>query len=197
MNMYRLLSDVAKVSAGHSFRGRAEDSSLTDGARVIQIKDIREEGGGFDELPFSSVQLTKLDNYLRDDDVLIPLKGSRIESMVVRCLNGGRVIVTNQIAIIRPNKELLDPGYLSWYINSSVGRDRLSGLKVGSAISSMSLKDLTSFTIPTPCLSVQEKIVKIHENWKGRRKILSEMLDVGSQLSESVCLELLEGERNC
>lgn len=46
MNMYRLLSDVAKVSAGHSFRGRAEDSSLTDGARVIQIKDIREEGGG-------------------------------------------------------------------------------------------------------------------------------------------------------
>ncbi|WP_192985710.1 restriction endonuclease subunit M [Pseudomonas sp. EggHat1] len=189
MNVH--LSEIAEIKAGHTFRGKAEDPDRTEGVRLIQIKDIKERGVDIHLLNFAAIGESRVSNVLEEGDVLFPLRGARVEAMVFPSCGGEEVITTNQVAIIKVSKGVARAEYVSWYLNSEAGERNVSGLKVGSVVSNIGLKDLAGLVLPVPKLSVQDEILALHSNWLARKVVLSKMLVVGEQLSERSCFKLL------
>jgi hypothetical protein len=192
MTMRRRLSEIAEIKAGHTFRGKADDPGRTEGTRLIQIKDIREGGVDAETLSFAALESCKVPNVLVEGDVLFPLRGSRIESMVFPSWDREDVITINQVAVIKVGRDFASPEYVSWYLNSADGRKNITSLKVGSVVSNIGLKDLAGLILPVPDLAVQGEILNLHKNWLARKNILKEMLVVGEQLSEEACFKLME-----
>lgn len=179
------------VRAGHTFRGKAEDGNRTDGYKVVQIKDIREGGLDFASLPFAAVELGKAKNPLQSDDILIPLRGNRIEAALLTLPESVALITTNQVGILSAPREGVRSAYICWYLNSIDGRSQISRLKVGSVISSIGLKDLSNLPIPVPSLRAQEKIEKAYKNWTSQKKILELLVENGEELLDVFCTKLL------
>lgn len=187
------LSEVIDVRAGHTFRGKAEDGDRTDGYKVVQIKDIREEGLDFASLPFAAVELGKAKNPLQSDDILIPLRGNRIEAALLTLPESVALITTNQVGILSAPRRDVRSGYICWYLNSIDGRSQISRLKVGSVISSIGLKDLSNLPIPVPALRAQEIIEEAYKNWISQKKILELLVENGEELLDAFCTKLLRG----
>ncbi|WP_448094070.1 restriction endonuclease subunit S [Pseudomonas lini] len=190
MNIEKL-SDMVEVRAGHTFRGKAEDGSRNDGYKVVQIKDIREGGVDFATLPFAAVELGKAKNILRSDDILIPLRGNRIEAVLLTLPDDLPVITTNQVAILSAARADVKSAYICWYLNSREGRSQISRLKVGSVISNIGLKDLSSLPVPLPNLHIQIKIAKAYKNWTSQKQILESLANNGEEILDTFCTELL------
>lgn len=189
--MKKRLSEIAEIKAGHTFRGKAYDPDRTDGIRLVQIKDIKERGVDVGSLGFAALNGSKPSSFLVEGDVLFPLKGARVEAAIFHGGGAGSVIATNQVAVIKANPEFVFPGYLAWYINSEEGGKNIAGLKVGSVVSSIGLKDLAGLIVPVPDKSAQLKVLSLYENWLAREALLEEMLVVGAELSEQACLRFL------
>lgn len=182
---------MMEVRAGHTFRGKAEDGSRIDGYKVIQIKDIREGGVDLSNLPFAAVESGKLKNTLHTGDILFPLRGNRIEAVLLTLPDKQPVITTNQVAILSMPMDGVNAAYVCWYLNSSEGRSQVSRLKVGSVISSISLKDLSNLPVPQPSLCIQLKIAKAYKNWISQKKILESLASNGEELLGAFCTKLL------
>ncbi|PTS86767.1 restriction endonuclease subunit M [Pseudomonas sp. HMWF032] len=190
----KVLSDLARVRAGQTFRGKADDPEKASGVKLIQIKDIREVGADFTNIPFAAIEQSKVgDNLLQDGDILIPLRGGRFEAMVCYGVDDIPTITINQVAVIRVIPEIIRVEYLLWYLNSEIGRSRLSSYRVGSVQTHIGLKDLAGFNIPVPDFYVQDKVSKIYNNWLRRKKVLEQLVVNGSDLAEQVCLDMVEG----
>ncbi len=189
--LFMRLSDIARIMGGYTFRGKADDPNKLSGLKVIQTRDIREKGYDPAKVSFSVVDKVGSEFFLLPNDILLPLRGDRIESMVFDGGEGDKYITTNQVAMMRVFRELLDPYYLAWYLNSSEGRTRIAAKKSGTTIKNISLKELSGLMVPIPSFSVQEKIVKLYRNWKSREAILQEMLDVGAVVADEACMELI------
>lgn len=189
----RVLSEIAYVGAGLTFRGKAESQERDSGVRLIQIKDVREAGADFSELPFADVEAAKAESYsLKEGDILVPLRGGRFEAMVCSEMKDLTVITTNQVAVIRGRHAYVSSDYLLWFFNSNLGRLELEREQVGSVQKHISLKGLSSIYVPVPGFSVQNKISHIYRNWLKRRSVLESLLSTGGEVAELACLEIME-----
>jgi hypothetical protein len=185
------LSEIMEVRAGHTFRGKAEDVSRSDGYKVVQIKDIREGGVDFSALPFAAVEPGKAKNILCSDDILIPLRGNRVEAVLIELPSNQPVITTNQVAILRAPETGVSSAYICWYLNSSEGHSQISRLKVGSVISNVGLKDLSELLVPLPTIETQQKIAKAYKNWMCQKQVLELLVTNGEEMLDAFCAEFL------
>jgi len=62
------------------------------------------------------------------------------------------------LIITRFNKTEIDPLFISYYINSTLGFSRLSNIFVGTTIKHVNVKDLIQFYVPVPHLKEQKQI---------------------------------------
>lgn len=193
MNIKKL-SEIMEVRAGHTFRGKAEDASRSDGYKVVQIKDIREGGVDFSILPFAAVEPGKAKKTLRSDDILIPLRGNRIEAVLLELPSDQSIITTNQVAILSAPEVGVNSGYICWYLNSSEGHSQISRLKAGSVISNVGLKDLSDLSVPLPNLGAQLKIAKAYRNWICQKQVMESLARNGEEVLDTFCVQVMRGQ---
>lgn len=189
-----VLSHIAYVSLGQTFRERAETDSPESGVKLIQIKDIREGGvNDLTSLPYADIEPSKLKIKLVKGDLLLPLRGARTEAMIFKgeC---GDVTTTNQVAIIRPRQEeRIKLEYLHWFFNSAMGGATLDSIRTTASIPNISIKNLLAISLPVPSLEEQEKIVAIYSNWRAQKKVLNGLMANGERLMASVAQKMLGG----
>lgn len=189
-----VLSHIAHVSLGQTFRERAETDSPESGVRLIQIKDVREgELSDINTLPYADIEPSKLKVKLLKGDLLLPLRGTRTEAMMFR---GGScdVTTTNQVAIIRPKQDgRVKLEYLHWFFNSAMGSVVLESIRTAASIPNISIKNLLAISLPVPSLEDQEKIIAIYCNWCAQKKALHDLILNGEKLMASVAQEMLGG----
>lgn len=190
--VFKTFGDVATVTTGYSFRGKAESNDSSSGVRVLQIKDIKEGvlvNG--EDLPYANTGTGKTIPLLAYDQILMPLRGERQAALLISTnLESLKLTTTQQVAIITINSDLILPSYLHWYLNSEMFKADILKLKTGMAIKSLTLKGLAAVKVPVPVIYNQEKIVQLYNLWKREQKVLNEMLINGSHLTEAMCKEL-------
>lgn len=183
------LGVVAKISAGQTFRGKAEADYETE-TRLIQIKDITK---GYldriDNLGYANIRIPDLKIRLYKNNILMPLRGNRQASLLYDADDKFITTTTNHVAILAPNTERILPSYLLWTLNTQFFNDQLSRLKTGTTISQLSIKRLVDIPIKLPTIDIQEEIVSISDNWNSQKEILNELIINGEELSERLCLE--------
>lgn len=190
------LNDLAVISTGHTFKGKAE-SSNDSGTRVIQIKDIKEGYFFNSKLPLANEESGKIKIRIKENDLLIPLKGIRNSVMLISQINSAHITTaSNQVAIMSISNDNIMPEYLLWYLNSILGQTQLSSLKIGSTIPHLSITDLRNLDIPIPDMKDQKSISSLYRNWLKQLRVLEEMSVNGTNLVNEACLSFLMGKLN-
>ncbi len=196
MNKLVKLSEIANISLGQTFREKAEASESIDNIKLIQIKDIKPGLiTNLKELPFANLTKDKLKIKIQKNDILIPIRGNRF-SAALFCPNDPDALVTtvNHVAIIKPNTDELEVRYLLWYLNSRQGSNSISQLSSGAVQSFITQKALSELKINLPDISAQIDIGDVYFNWIEQSKILNNMLENGSKLTEKYCYKLSRGK---
>ena len=96
---------------------------------------------------------------LESGDVLFSKDGTVGLSLVYN--QNKPLVVLSSIAILRPKKEILNPYFTKYVLQSEVILGRILGARTGTALRRIILKDLRKITIPIPQLKEQQKIISI------------------------------------
>ena len=124
---------------------------------VLQLSDI-EEGIISAKLIKINSQDKKLEKYLlKDGDVVISAKSSKVKSAVVDLKANQKVVATGSILVIRPT-ERLKPAYLKIFFDSNRGKIFLKSIQTSSVIVSINPSQLLKMNISLPSKEKQEKL---------------------------------------
>jgi type I restriction enzyme M protein len=149
-----------------------------EGVNYIKIESITREGhlipGKFAHISIDCHE--KLErSQLKSGDILFSIAGAfgRVAIVDSKILPAN----TNQaLSIIRINKRIILPSFLSWMLKSEVIFNEVQKLKVGVAQYNLSLKQVGELKIPLPPLEIQKEIVADIEGWQkiidGARQVV-------------------------
>lgn len=183
--MKHILKSITSISSGLYLK-----PFPFGGIASLQVSDFG-ASGELVHTPKREFKLTqKQQRYLlRSGDVLLVSKGSSPRALLVP-ENCFPAVASSAFFVIRPmDKRVLLPAYLAWWFNSPKGQAILKDLSRGSAIASLSKKNIADIEVPVPPLAQQYLIAEIDILAK-RRHLLETQLSNARLLS--VSLGLLE-----
>lgn len=100
-------------------------------------------------------------------------------------------VVLSSLAILRPNKDIINPNFLKYILKSPIFLQKAVGSKTGVAIKRIILKNLKQITISFPkSLKEQERIAKIFEQADEIRKKRKESIRLLDLYINSVFREM-------
>lgn len=155
-----LLKDVAEV-----FRGKAVSQKNEQGRiGVVNISNITEKDIKYDDLDHLEEDERKVLSYiLKDDDVLLPARGTAIRTAVFQkqlypCIASANLVV------IRPKEGLLSGIYLKIFLDSPIGKKLIKATQQGTTVINISYKDLMNIEIPYLPYSEQMEMADQYAN---------------------------------
>ena len=137
----------------------------TTGIKVLSSSDIKDGYVDVEQLPYLSEEGIEhligkwKENLVQDGDVVMTNKSTTIKSAVIKT-NGEQIILFGSLVGIRLNIKLINPDYLSAFINSNAGQALLRSIQTGATIQMITLNNLRELTIPCPSLEKQNKLVE-------------------------------------
>lgn len=187
MTSYKL-SEIANIVTGYTFRS-ALVPDVNGNYQVIQAKDI---GAGF---VFEDENLTKImadklpeNTIVRSGDVVLSSRG-RYRAAVVKV--EVPTIASSSVFVLRVNKNLVSPEYLSIFLNSPSGQSQLERLSSGNYIKSIPKYNLEGLVIETPSEDEQLKVSRLYKSIVKQQELLSKKISILSTISESSLLHVL------
>lgn len=174
--MHAIMNDIAHVIAGYSFRIAIDDNEQGT-TRVLQAKDIimGELLNNLDGVARVTLSGVGQSQHLEPNDILIVTRGMERGSFrsVVFKAKQENVIPSSSLHIIRiKNSDEVLPDYLSYYLNSTAGQQRLIEITAGAHIRSLSRKSLAALPVPIPPVDKQQTIVDLQRNMQEQQRIL-------------------------
>jgi type I restriction enzyme, S subunit len=128
--------------------------------RINNIKDGHLDITDLKHIPMAKKQIDSL--HLVDGDILIiRTNGSR--DLVGTCAvfhEKGDFVFASYLIRLRVKKELANPDYVTYYINSPLGRQQVDSLSRQIMQSNINSQELRCIQIPLPPLQVQQEIMK-------------------------------------
>lgn len=130
---------------------------------------------------------------LREGDLLTVQSGHIGETAVVTEQFEGANC--HALIVTRLKKNQVYPHYLSYYINSEIGRARMKGLEVGSTILHINTKDLKRFRVLLPSMPEQKKIAQILSAWDKAITTTEQLLANSHKQKKALRQQLLTGKK--
>jgi type I restriction enzyme M protein len=154
---------VQKIFRGYQITAKKLDKYIVSkkiesyNYEVLQLNDIQ-DGIISSNLIKISVEDSKLNKYLlKDGDVVISAKSTKVKSAVVSLEPNRKVIATGSIIVIRPS-EKLNSAYLKVFLDSYEGKILLDSIQTGSVIVSINPSRLMQMEVPLLSMNKQEKL---------------------------------------
>lgn len=180
------LIDVAEKNRGSFVNGPFGSNLLTselqeEGVPVIYIRDIKT--GTYKRVSKVCVSEKKAKELsvcsVYPKDVLIAKVGDPPGIAAIYPENEPIAIITQDVIRIRIARNFALPEYIVGYLNSSIGRWKISGITIEATRARFSLSDFKKIKIEIPPLSLQkefaERVEAVEELKKSHRASLSEL----------------------
>lgn len=153
-----------------------------DPVRVIESADIKPEIKSSDLSEKFVSSLRRIDRYeLRNDDIIISVRGSIVKFGIFRCSEGDKVYPSPNVAVIRLDKNKLDPRFLTEYLRSPFGNNLIEAINLGTIIKAISVKDLKSIQIPL--VRVNDQKVAMDEYIEAKKMYERHLLVLNQNLN--------------
>ncbi|WP_212961707.1 restriction endonuclease subunit S [Cohnella xylanilytica] len=155
-----VLSDVAErifVGIATSTTG----SYAETGVPILRNQNIKEDYLSTDDLLYITEEFSEANKSkkLKPGDVITVRTGyPGITCVVPETFEGAQTFTT---LVTRPRKELLNPYFLSRFINSDMGKRFVLGGQAGGAQKNLNVGVLEKMVVPLPPMEEQNKIVEI------------------------------------
>lgn len=181
------LSDLS-VEVTRGFQLFSKSDLKKDGKySIVTISDIDDNGNIVDNLGRFDTD-KDIDKFLlKENDILISTKGTRIKTCLVSNLKNINTVYHGNLSLIRIKDDRLDPVFLKLYLDSERGQLELKSIQTGATIISINTSQLSNISIPLLSIDEQRKIVNEYVFKKNEIDVLSNRLnDLKNDLSDSV-----------
>ncbi len=179
------ITDFAEVINGYTFRGAIETVEKSD-IFVLQAKDVIQgqnitNTNNFTPIAFSG---TRTASFLQKNDVVIVSRGTGAGSFRSAIFDSDtNVIASSSLLILRIKKKEILPEYISLYLNSTDGQNKILETVVGSYIHAISRKKFEEeIEIPIPSSEKQQSLIKLNQNIKQQEKIYERKKELKQQI---------------
>lgn len=130
------------------------------------------------------------------DDVLLAKNGTTGVAAIVEEEKMFDLYVT--LAVLRPNKEIIDPRYLLNVVNSPICKRQFDERLTGIGVPNLHLRDIKEVEIPLPSLAEQKEIVRIidsmSEKWNEAQAAAEKVIDKVDTMKKSILARAFRGE---
>lgn len=201
----RLLSDIADIRTGYTFREKVDEVEESIGtARIAQIKDVREIAETSNSFLLDPSQLPAIDWQGKDKalvesgTVILPSRGSRGGYFQASCIMQSSsdplpLVVTSQFLVITPKADVL-PEFLCWSLNQPAIQFLLSE-GAGSQGSAMAVMLKTSIgneiQLTIPSIETQKKILHLNQLWEKEQALTQALLTNRKTMLQGMFQQLL------
>lgn len=171
-NPTKLSDYILDVFRGYQMTSKEQESLQDEDGNyeILMISDIN-DGEISENLTRIRTEEKKYDRYLlRENDLIISSKGTRIKIAVVDNIADRKIIANGNLIVLRLDTKKLNPYYLETFLNSSSGQTILNQIQTGSVIISINPSRLTEITISTLPIEKQNEIA---EKYISRKKQIS------------------------
>jgi type I restriction enzyme S subunit len=156
--------------------GTSEKSNANcQGSPILRIGNIKDRTLDLSELKHVSLPQNVVQGLLlRDGDVLI-IRTSGSRDLVGTCAvfrGHEEFVFASYLIRLRFDLEKVDPEFVSWFLNSSLGRQQVDAVSRQIMQNNINTEELRALLIPLPPLSVQKKIM--HRVTLGREEVAEE-----------------------
>lgn len=187
------LQDVSRIRQGHPFRGAIPH--MPDGPiQVIQIKNLASP----DPLAPDRMLRTRLHyrnepDWLRSGDVLLAGRGNRPHAVVLS-EPGTFTLCSPHIYVIRATDEgRVLPAFLAWQLRQPPLQEELRRRSAGSRQVGLCKSDVAQLKIQLPALSLQRRIIAIHDAADAERATLEAIREARQREIAALTEQLLRG----
>lgn len=150
-------------------------NSNNEGVAILRINNIKERKLDVSNLKHIKLpQKTQKGLLLEDGDILI-IRTSGSRDLVGTCAvfhEEGNYVFASYLIRLRTDREKADADFVSWFINSSLGRQQVDAISRQIMQNNINSEEIQSLQIPLPPLDVQKAIVQRVE--VGRKAIARE-----------------------
>ncbi|HTE26969.1 restriction endonuclease subunit S [Flavitalea sp.] len=158
---FRLGDICLKIGSGATPRGGKESYSGTGEFALIRSQNVLDFSFSYDGLAFiDQLQASKLNNVIVErDDILLNITGDSVARVCQVPKEISKARVNQHVAIIRPQKDILDNNYLKYYLlNPSFKNYMLALSSVGGTRNALTKVMIEDFRITLPPIVIQRQI---------------------------------------
>ena len=183
------LSEVCEITDGSHYSPK----EMPDGMfPMLSVKDMTDSGFDYSNAKLIDQQtygdLVKSGCQPKSGDVLIAKDGATAFQKGFVLNNSKPQVLLSSIAIIRPNRAILNSTFLLYYLFSDeVRKDVLRKRISGSAITRIVLKDFKSINVKMPPIELQNQFADFVRQVDKSKYILSRMAELLGLSTESDC----------
>lgn len=161
---------------------------------TLRTTDIDKDGNiNYSTMPFASLELHKFKNHLIETkDLLITRSGTCGIAAVFESYNSP--VIPGAFLIRFRLNEHAEPYFLRYYINSHIGRKRITQLASGAVQKNISGTSLLNWLIPLPTIPDQLKIVGILRTCDRKIQALEKELTLIDELFHAMLEQLMIGK---
>lgn len=104
------------------------------------------------------------------------------------------LLVPSQMCLIRVDKNKMNPEFLRWYLESDIGKQKISLDITGSIIPKIPVSSLRKLDIPTISLEKQRTITDLIKLWNKEKNVLEEIMNKKEFLYNHIITQMIEKE---
>jgi type I restriction enzyme S subunit len=188
--MQEKLVSLGTISTRIDYGLTASATELDTGNKFLRITDISEGRVNWTDVPYCQCSQRDAKKYeLQRGDIVFARTGSVGNSCLVREVPKGAVFASYLIRI-RPNKQLVDPVYLSYFFHTPDYWQQIMGAAVGAIHLGLNATKLKQLRIPMLPLPEQERIADILVKVDRLRRLRRTARDLSDTYLQSVFLEM-------
>lgn len=172
--------------------GLTESATEKDtGNKFLRITDIRHGRINWDDVPFCECSESDAKKYqLREGDIVFARTGSVGNTGLIRNDVPKGSVFASYLIRIRPNKEVIDPEFLSYYFQTPDYWQQIDVGATGAIQGGLNATKLSDLKIPLPPLDEQKRIASLLARADRLRQLRRTAHNLADSLLQSVFLEM-------
>jgi len=187
-----ILRDLGQIRGGHVATSDPADRSTPGAWRALQAGDLQPDGSvEWSRLRWVTIRSGSTPSEIREEDVLVPLRSTRVAALVARGVPD-RTIGVGHWAVITTGPDLI-PDYLAWYLGHPTTARALAGMVVGTKLSFLPLSAVRDLEVEVPPLAVQERIVRVQNLHATISRLETQLATRRSQYLDALTRAALDG----
>lgn len=187
------LIQIAKIIK----RGRPYKKYKSTEIPYLSPSAVREMKLQESELSFTGSELEpKNPVFVEDEDIIINIIGSQSGSTAIVEKEFIGLGINQNLILIRPDMDLIDPYYLALAINSEYVQSQLQNISKGTVIPSLNLRSIESLYIPIYSLEMQKNISTRYKNMLHEIEKKEHELNIAKQKLKVILHEIGEEGKN-
>ncbi len=145
------------------FRGAPGRFFSKEGKEAVRYLSLKHVGAGLlDVNDLSTMQIesvSRIKRYLlRQGDVIVSCRGEFFRPLLLTGTSTIPVTGGDNYVIIRPDLNLVDPGFLFRYLRSRAGQAFLFGMSTGKRIRVLNVRAMAEIPVPLPSMEMQQRV---------------------------------------